>query len=227
MRLRTLLGASALVGTTVFISSAVFSSDKGTTTRPATQGQEKPEPGVDTESPIEMWVRYAMPAKHHRLLNQMAGSWDTVARYKMNPDSLPVESEGTCERKWVLDGRFLLEEFDGGDLALPFRGLALYGYDRFEQKYTSAWVDTMSTAIMTNLGTYDEPNKVVNFAGRYGNPWTGVKAKSRGVTRFVSNDRHVLELHVRAPDGREFKTLEIIYTRRPSEEEQKVPARRP
>jgi hypothetical protein len=98
-------------------------------------------------------------------------------------------------------------------LALPFRALGLYGFDAFEQKYTSAWVDTMSTAIMTNLGTYDETKHVVNFTGYYSDPWTGRKKKNRGLTRFVSNDQHVLELHVSEPDGTEYKMIEITYTR--------------
>jgi hypothetical protein len=76
--------------------------------------------------------------------------------------------------------------------ACPFRGLALYGYDAFEQQYTSAWVDTMSTAILTNLGSYDSTNDVVRFTGEYKDPWTGTKKKERGVTRFLGRDQHAL-----------------------------------
>jgi hypothetical protein len=109
-----------------------------------------------------------------------------------------------------------MEELDGGNLALPFRGLGLYGYDAFERKHTSAWVDTMNTSILTNLGTYDKTNDVVNFTGQYKDPWTGTRKPERGVTRFLGNDKHVLEIHVTEPNGKEFKMLEITYTRQPA-----------
>jgi Protein of unknown function (DUF1579) len=167
----------------------------------------------DAEAQANTFARYAMPGPEHKVLDRMAGTWDTLARYWPVPSAEPVEAKGTSRRKWILDGRFLLEELDGGNLVLPFRGLALYGYDAFEQKHTSAWVDTMNTSILSNLGTYDRTNDVVNFSGQYKDPWTGAKKKERGVTRFLSKDKHVLEIYVTEPDGKEFRMLEITYTR--------------
>ena len=51
------------------------------------------------------------------------------------------------------------------------------------------------------------------FVGRHGDPWTGTKRNTHGVTRFVSDDRHVLELYEPGTDGKEFKVLEITYTK--------------
>jgi hypothetical protein len=167
----------------------------------------------DAEAQAETFARYAMPGAEHKVLDRMAGDWDTLTRYWPAPGAEPVEAKGASHRKWILDGRFLLEELDGGSLVLPFRGLALYGYDAFEQKHTSAWVDTMNTSILSNLGTYDRTNDVVNFSGQYKDPWTGTRKKERGVTRFVSKDKHVLEIYATEPDGKEFKMLEITYTR--------------
>lgn len=167
----------------------------------------------DPESQVESLVQYAMPGPEHKLLERLTGHWKTVTRYWMAPGVEPVESAGTSEIKWILDGHFLMEEFDGGNLALPFRGLGLYGYDTFEKKYTSAWVDTMNTSILTNLGEYDKTADLVNFVGEYKDPWTGLKKKERGVTRFISKDKHALEIYVTEPNGKEFKMLEITYTR--------------
>lgn len=154
-----------------------------------------------------------MPGEHHRLLEKMAGRWNMAVEYRMNSQMPAVESKGTCQRKWILGKRFLLEEFDGGSLALPFQGLAIYGYDAFERKYTSVWVDTMSTAITTNLGICQDSCKRIVFTGQHGDPWTGVKRPSRGVTRLVNDNQHVLELYEPDSDGKEFKILEIVYTR--------------
>lgn len=192
-----------------FLTTGVLSQNPPTTTQPARHGPAK--------SPIEVWVRHAMPGKQHRLLDRMAGRWTTAVSYWMDPDAPPATSTGTCDRSWILGRRFLREEFDGGQLAMPFRGLGLYGYDRFDDKYTAVWLDTMSTAMMSHRGDYDEAVDAVNFIGHYSDPWTGRRKDSRGVTRFLGKDKHVLELYVRQDDGREFKLLEITYTRQPPE----------
>lgn len=194
----------------ILLSAAkLFAADSGTP--PAKAAPQ------DAESAADTLVRYAMPGPEHKRLDQMAGSWETLTRYWPASGSELVEAKGTSQRKWILDGRFLMEELEGGDLALPFRGVGLFGYDAFEQKHTSAWVDTMSTAILTNIGTYDKTNDVVNFTGQYKDPWTGTKKKERGVTRFLGQNKHALEIYVTEPDGKEFKMLEITYTRKRAE----------
>ena len=204
MRPRMLLCAVALIGATALVSTRVVSQDKTDRASGAAQ---------DNELLVDRWVQYAMPGKHHQLLGKMAGNWNMAVKYRMDSASPVVESQGTCQRKWILGKRFLLEEFDGGSLALPFQGLAIYGYDAFEQKYTSAWVDTTNTAITTSLGTCRDGCDEIAFTGRHGDPWSGTKRPSRGVTRFVSDDEHVLELYEPGTDGKEFNVLEIRYTR--------------
>lgn len=191
-------------------------AEKPTATEPADPDANAES---DFESRINNLVTYAMPNPHHRLLGRMIGEWNMVIRYRMDPDSPVAESEGTCQRKWIMDNRFVYEEFDGGDLGLPFRGAVIYGYDAFEGKYTSAWVNTMSTAIMTHFGTYDKATDSVKSEGLYGDPWSGRKLESRGVTRFEDKDNHALELYVVDGKGREFLTLEIAYTRAAAKEQ--------
>ena len=206
---------TTLAAIIVFTTTAVHSAD--TQAPPSVPQPTKATPRApDAEAQADTFARYAMPGPEHKVLDRLAGTWDTFTRYWPAPNAEPVEAKGTSRRKWILDGRFLMEELDGGNLVLPFRGLALYGYDAFEQKHTSAWVDTMNTSILTNLGTYDRTNDVVNFSGQYKDPWTGAKKKERGVTRFLSKDKHVLEIHTTEPDGQEFRMIEITYTRQPT-----------
>lgn len=205
MRLHNVLVGAGLVAATALITANVVSQD-----RPTTQARGE----ADGDSKIETWVRYAMPTEEHALLEKLAGRWDLRVRYRMDAESEVVESAGTAERKWILGRRFLLEEFDGGSLALPFQAVAIYGYDAFERKYTSVWVDSLSTGVTTSLGTCaDEGCGQITFVGRRGDPWTGVKRHTRGVSRFVSDDEHVLELYEPDSDGTEFRVLEIVYTR--------------
>ena len=214
MKLRMFLCAAALVSVTAVVTKEVVSQDNNAPLQSPPEQPGKPHAACDTESLVDIWARHAMPGEHHELLEKMTGSWSTAVKYRMTAESPEVESEGTCERKWILGNRFVLEEFDGGSLGLPFRALAIYGYDAFEGKYTSVWVDTMSTAITTSVGTCQEQCKSIAFVGRHGDPWTGTMRRSRGITRLVNDNRQVLELYESGNDGREFKVLEIVYTRK-------------
>ena len=203
-----------IVGPTVFSPTRADSTADDPPVERTEKDASQPDTRSDAESQVETFVRHAMPGEHHKLLGKMAGSWNMAVKYRMSADSPVVESQGTSERKWILGNRFVLEEFDGGSLALPFKGLAIYGYDAFEKKYTSVWVDTTNTAMTTSAGTCQEDCKVIAFVGRHGDPWSGIKKPSRGVTRLVSDDRHVLELYEPGAGGKEFKVLEIVYTRK-------------
>ena len=137
MTRRTLVYAVLLVGPPVLLTSGAVSQEKGSPPEATRKGTSQPDASSDAEAQLETFIRYAMPGEHHRLLGKMAGRWNMAVKYRMNADTPIVESRGTCERKWILGNRFILEEFDGGNLALPFQGLAIYGYDSFENKYTS------------------------------------------------------------------------------------------
>jgi len=214
MKPRTLLYVVSLFGVVALAANKVASRSNEPPPQSEPEKAGNPDAGPDTDSLVDTWVRYAMPGEHHKVLERMAGSWNLAIKYRMNSEAPVVESEGTCRRKWILGKRFLLEEFDGGSLALPFQGLAIYGYDSFEKKYTSVWVDTMNTAITTNFGTCADSCELITFVGQHGDPWTGTKRPSRGITRFVDDDKHILELHEHGADGKEFRILEIVYTRR-------------
>lgn len=209
MKLAMVMCAVMLVGSMALLTEEPPSPDPSSQRR-----AQAGDAGPDTESQVETWVRCAMPGEHHKLLEKMAGPWSMAIKYRMKPETPVVESHGTCDRKWILGNRFLLEEFDGGALALPFQGLAIYGYDSFEKKYTSVWLDTMSTAITTNLGTCRNGCDEISFVGRHGDPWTGTMKPSRGITRFIDEKRHLLELYEPDANGVEFKILEIVYTRK-------------
>lgn len=212
----TCLRSVTLAALAVACAIPLHASDAAKATAAGAGGRGVLAATLDLERQVEDLVRYAMPGPHHQLLDRLAGSWETTTRYWMKAGLEPAEAKGTCLRRWILGGRFLMEELEGGNLALPFRGVALFGYDAFEEKYTSAWVDTMNTAITTNLGTYDPTGDAVTFAGVYKDPWTGSRKPERGVLRFQSPQQHTLELFVQEPGGDEFKMLEITYSRTPA-----------
>ena len=206
MKLRVVFGGIVFVGAMMVICP-----------RAMTQDQDKGnQPG---EQMTEDWMKHAQPGKFHAHLEPLVGRWTQSVKMWMAPGAPPVVSTGTTESKWILGGRFLLQEVKEdvkGDMDHPpFEGAGLIGYDNFKKKYTSVWVDNMGTAIMTSLGTCDDSGKVFTMIGRHDDVFTGrLDQKFKAITRIVDNDTLIDEMYVTGPDGKEFKMLEITYTRR-------------
>ena len=171
--------------------------------------------GAGMEAMMKKWIEAATPGEAHRKLNDMAGSWKTTSRIWMNgPDAPPTETQGTAEVKWVLDGRFLLQEMKGELMGKPYYGMGYTGYDNMNKKYTSFWIDNTSTAMFTADGTLDPTGKVLTTVGKMDEPMTGEHDKSEMyIYHMDSKDKQLFEIHdLSLPQG-ETKMMEIVYTR--------------
>jgi len=76
---------------------------------------------------MEVWRKLATPGEPHKLLAGRAGRWSTKSRHWTELDKPPMEFSGSCERKIILDGRFLQEEFSGEMMGSPFTGIGAIG----------------------------------------------------------------------------------------------------
>ena len=56
---------------------------------------------------MDVYKKLGTPGAPHKLLANMAGSWNTKIKSWMEPNNPPMESTGTCEQKMILGGRFL------------------------------------------------------------------------------------------------------------------------
>jgi len=161
------------------------------------------------------WAKYATPDEHHKALDPFVGSWDVKTVMWMEPTSPALESKGTCEAKWILGGRYLQEEFTGDMNGSPFHGMGISGFDRVKNEYFSFWMDEMSTGAMTMTGQMDASAKVLTASGSYPDVTKNMKeCNMRMVTRIVSNDQHVSEMYATGDDGKEYKNMELTYTRK-------------
>ncbi len=200
MKLRALLGVSVFIGAMVVITGQVVSQSE----------QASPE-----EQMMQVWTKYAEPGKFHAYLEPLVGHWKQTVKWWMAPGAPPDVSTGTCEYKWIMGKRFLLQTVKGDMEGQTFEGMGLMGYDNFKKKYTGMWVDSMTTAIMTSMGTCDDSGKVFTMTGRHDDVFTGkADQEFRSVGRIINNDMHVDEMYMNGPDGKEYKALEITYTRK-------------
>lgn len=154
------------------------------------------------------------PGAAHKKLDPFVGEWSAEVKAWMAPGQPPAESKGTAKATWILDGRYVQEEFTGDFMGQPFRGMSLTGYDNVRGKYRTVWVDNMSTTIVTGEGDLDAASKVLTFNGDYACAMTGDKNKQvKLVTRIGSKDKHVFEMHDPSL-GANSKVMEITYTRK-------------
>jgi len=112
-----------------------------------------------------------------------------------------------------MGGRFLQDEYKGKAMGKPFKGMGLLGYDNAANSYVSVWLDSSSTGVMTSKGTVDASGKVFTFNGEYTCPITGETRHTREVLTVVDNKTRVFEMFDKDPMGKEFKALEVTYTR--------------
>jgi hypothetical protein len=154
------------------------------------------------------------PGAAHKALEPLVGNWEVEVKCWMAPDAPPTVTKGTAKAAWIMDGRFVQEEFQGEFMGKPFRGMSLTGYDNTKQKYNSAWIDDMHTSLFASEGTAESGGKVITLEGKMDCPITGQKNLTmKQVIRVINRDRHVFEMHDPAK-GDNSKSMEITYTRK-------------
>lgn len=168
---------------------------------------------TDMQAMMEVYTKLATPGPQHKLLASMVGTWTTKTKSWMDPNQPPMESDGSCEHKMLLDGRFLHQECTGDMMGQPFTGIGLNGYDNHTHKYVSTWMDSMGTGIYFFEGTASPDEKTITQLSSYDDPMEG-HMKLRAVTKIIGDNSQVFEMFSTGKSGKEAKMMEIIYTRK-------------
>lgn len=217
-----------IAATALALAAAVWAAGTTTQSAPATrpttvQAVPPSPPSPEVQAMTQRWLAAAAPGPRHKELDPFVGAWRaTVKTWTGGPGSQPIQTAGTSTVKWVLDGRFLLEEFTGKMIvptaggqskAAAYQGMGLTGYDNTRNLYVSTWADTTSTAILNFAGSRDPAGKVFTFYGQVDDPTVDVHGRTvKTVTRVLSKDKHTLEMYD-LHAGDDFKVLEILYER--------------
>lgn len=212
MRGRALLFGATVAAATLFVTGQVVSQDK-----PAKPSGAEQESETETDATVQQRAKYTQPGEHHARLQPLVGRWNMMVRSMVAPGQPVQESTGTAEYKWILGGRYVLEEVRGiaeREGETPYEGMGIMGYDNLKQKYVSVWVDNMMTAIFASEGTCDASGKVITLIGEDTDPITRKTTKIRSVLRIVDENNWVSETYCQGPDGKEFKAVELAYTRK-------------
>jgi roadblock/LC7 domain-containing protein len=172
---------------------------------------------------MQKYMASAKPGPAHKKLEHFVGEWETVSKMWMDPSAPPVETKGSSTLKWVLDKRFIMEEFHGkvmmptptGEMKeMDFTGIGYTGHDNFRKMYVGTWMDTMGTQQLHFAGAMSPDGKTLTFYGEMDEPMLDVHGRMvKYQTKIVSDDKHVFtiyDLHA----GDNYKVMEITYTRK-------------
>jgi hypothetical protein len=178
-----------------------------------TRAQQQPEMTPEQKAEMEAYMKAGTPGAPHKAMAATAGTYDVKAKSWQAPGGPAHEETASATRTMLLDGRVLAEEFKGSMMGMPFTGHGMRGYDNVTGKYWATWMDSMSTGMMVSEGTCDEKN-TCTFTGSWNDPVKKGKITSRMTSRWTSPTTEIFEMYGPAKDGKEFKMMELTYTRK-------------
>ncbi len=177
-------------------------------------GVQAADPMSDPKAMMAQMQKYSSPGPNHLALVASVGRWTFVTRSWMKPGDAPMESTGTSENTMILGGRFLQQTAKSTMGGMPFEGMGFTGYDTIRNEYQSVWMDTMLTGMMIGSGTSDPATKTIKQTGTFACPMTGDKAMwYRTEWKIIDNDNQIFTMFGKGPDGKEMKSMEIVYKR--------------
>jgi len=166
---------------------------------------------MDEKAMMELYMKLGTPGAPHKMLESLAGTW--VAKSRMGIETgQAMEEAGFSEQKMILGGRFLLQEYSGQMMGMPYNGIGYTGYDNHAKKFVSTWMDSTSTAILFFEGTGSPDGKTITQECAHDDPMRG-PMKWRSVIRILDENKNTFEMFG-IKDDKEEKMFELIYTRK-------------
>ena len=118
-------------------------------------------------------THYSKPDENHTRLKPLAGRWKLVFRHYQGEGVPWLKGTGTAVFRWVLGGRFLLEDARVDLDGLSVEWLRVHAYDKALKKYVATWADSTFTGLGHLEGTFDRRKRVLRYAGLSGDPMKG------------------------------------------------------
>jgi hypothetical protein len=207
MKGRTLLGLGVLALASLLAAGRGLSQDgDGAGGAGGAAGAGGPD-----DAAMQRWLDTMKHAPEHSRLDMFIGKWNT----EMSMMGMPDKEKGTAEFTWLFPGgKWLQQRTTGSMMGMPMQGFGIHGYDNFKKKYVGCWMFDNGTNMLTFEGNYDRTGKVLMEFGHMDEPMTGEHDKMvQYVTREISNDEFIFELHDMPIGEPNTKVLEIRYTR--------------
>ncbi|HYY53537.1 MAG TPA: DUF1579 domain-containing protein [Myxococcales bacterium] len=172
-----------------------------------------PQMSAAEQEMMQKYMQAATPGPEHQKLAKLAGTWKMDVTAWMTPGAPPEKSEGTAEFKTILGGRYLLQEVKGTMGGQPFEGRGTMGFDNVTKERFATWTDSMSTGLLVMRGKCPADAKKCTTRGQGSDAVAGKMVSFAETTTMTDDNHFTFELRGPGPDGKQYKMMEIKYTR--------------
>jgi hypothetical protein len=163
---------------------------------------------------MKNWQAYMTPGDMHKMMASWDGTWTADLTMWEKPDAPPQKSTGTTVNKMVLGGRYQESVNTSTMMGMPFEGHGTLGYDNLKKVFESTWIDNMGSGVMKMSGPWDAATKTVTLTGKMMDPMSGKEMDDKETFTVIDDNTQMMNMYGKGPDGKEFKTLEIKFTRK-------------
>lgn len=168
----------------------------------------------DSATMMKNWQEYMTPGDIHKMLAKADGEWNGEVTMWMYPGAPEQKSKSTAVNKMIMNGLYQEANHSGDMMGMPFSGKSIVAYDNHLKEFISTWIDNMGSGIMVMRGPWDEATKTINLKGNMIDPGTKMQTDVRETFKIIDDNTQEMEMFVMTPDGKEFKTMNIKYTRK-------------
>lgn len=213
---RNLLLAVTLI---TLASACKKAEDKAIDTTPSTADttavkEETPAPAMDSATVAKAWEDYMTPGEAHKMLALDNGMWNVEVTWFDPETGQGQKGTMTAESKMIMGGRYQQTTHKGTFMGMPFEGIATVGHDNASGKMVSTWIDNMGTGMMYMRGDYDPSTKTIEFRGEMTDPITKKSKPAREIFAIADANTRKMEMFDVGPDGKEYKSMEIVMKRK-------------
>jgi uncharacterized lipoprotein NlpE involved in copper resistance len=168
----------------------------------------------DSATMMKNWQEYMTPGPMHAMMAKWDGAWDSDLTMWMEPGAPETKSKSSAENKMIMNGMYQQSTHTGEMMGMPFTGMSTVGFDNHTKEFVSTWIDNMGSGIMVMKGPWDEATKTMNLKGKMVDPGTKGETEVRETFKIIDDNTQEMEMFVMMPDGKEFKTMNIKFTRK-------------
>jgi hypothetical protein len=168
----------------------------------------------DSATMMKNWQDYMTPGDMHKMMATWDGTWDGDLTMWMEPGAPETKSKSTAVNKMIMNGMYQESTHTGEMMGMPFNGRSTVGFDNHEKQFVSTWIDNMGSGIMVLKGPWDEATKTMTLKGKMVDPGTKGEMAVRETFKIIDDNTQEMEMFITMPDGSEFKTMKIVFTRK-------------
>ena len=169
----------------------------------------------DADGGMGRWMATWKAGPAHERLKEVLGSYDVTMRMRMDPSKPPMETKGSAEVTWLAEGKWLIWKTTSDMFGHMVNGTTIMGYDNFKERFVTATVDSMQTALVTSSGHFDGSGDNLILWGTIDEPATPEQDKTvRYIYRGFGQDKWTLEIHDMMIGESNTKVLEYEYARK-------------